>query len=737
MPPRVTGPLSECSKVVMLEGQLTGSKIKVYANNAVVAQGQATAARQVFTFAVPLQANQKVSATQEKDGVMSAPTPQPVVVQRKPSRLSHVSYMTHLYECGMTLRLEGTVSGADVEIRSGSNIIGKTAATGAVTKVDLSSALSFNDRITAVQTACGLAGPPTRSPAVERHPNPLPAPLLHGPLQVCQPSITVSGIVPGAQVVFYRNDVELGAVFLDFPSYGVTLNASNILQAGDRITAKQFMCKRHVASPSSPILTVGPASAIPAPSLLAPICPQAHLVTATGLIPGALVSLFQDGAEIVTCETPSPIFSLFVPVLPPGSVITARQGFCNRKSADSTGIRVREGGMVNTQVLADPLYECATRIKLRRLALGTTFLVESQLYGQISDYFLATASELEIPVGPSLIKDDKVKVKMFPCSGSFVYSNEIRVKEHPAPLPALQVQVPVYQDNFLTVSSITIGSFLDIYINSNWLKTVFGGEETMRIPVLSAFKPGDKIKVIQRMCDEVATHVRELVVPWPKPLEPKLDYPFSMETGVTTDLLLNWSDPGSADPFLRADSTKLFLNVDSGLGASSLVFESNTVTQYYQPGLQTNTRYVWKVESKNRGGTSSGTGLFTTRVAPPVPPVRKAQLVFAEPLFFSLDGILIEDPRAHTPTFAWAKLENAGNADAENHKINWELVDDDTSNRISSFTEALPRILPGTMNLYKAKFSIPGLAVGHYYVKAELRDNNNNFLSEKFYPFFI
>ena len=42
LPPRVMGPISECSQIVRVEGQLTGATVHVYANGHEVAQAVAT-----------------------------------------------------------------------------------------------------------------------------------------------------------------------------------------------------------------------------------------------------------------------------------------------------------------------------------------------------------------------------------------------------------------------------------------------------------------------------------------------------------------------------------------------------------------------------------------------------------------------------------------------------------------------------------------------------------------------
>ena len=92
LPPRVIDPLSECSSHVRVQGQLTGATVDLFANGVHVGSGVATWSDQIFPLngGVTLAASTKVTATQSLGGQVSAQSPQPVVVQKKPPVIGYV-----------------------------------------------------------------------------------------------------------------------------------------------------------------------------------------------------------------------------------------------------------------------------------------------------------------------------------------------------------------------------------------------------------------------------------------------------------------------------------------------------------------------------------------------------------------------------------------------------------------------------------------------------------------------
>lgn len=121
-PPRVLGPLSECSSQIRLLGQVIGSTVTIFADGMLVATGEATAPDQWFKLkgGVQLKPGAKISAVQQVRGESSAPSPEPQIVQARPHQLVYPIYdpRQHLWVGCQCLSLIGMVPGAKVTIQS-------------------------------------------------------------------------------------------------------------------------------------------------------------------------------------------------------------------------------------------------------------------------------------------------------------------------------------------------------------------------------------------------------------------------------------------------------------------------------------------------------------------------------------------------------------------------------------------------------------------------------------------
>ncbi|MCS7303367.1 MAG: fibronectin type III domain-containing protein [Candidatus Kapabacteria bacterium] len=106
----------------------------------------------------------------------------------------------------------------------------------------------------------------------------------------------------------------------------------------------------------------------------------------------------------------------------------------------------------------------------------------------------------------------------------------------------------------------------------------------------------------------------------PEPPEPPvLVSPADGATNVPLDPTLRWN------PSRRARTYRLEVALDSGFTTMVTVQEELATTEYQLRNLNENTRYYWRVNASNEGGTSpySSTFSFTTlrRIQPPAPPI--------------------------------------------------------------------------------------------------------------------
>ena len=189
LPPRVIGPLSECSESVRVQGQLTGSTITIYADGVAVGSGTASWPDQTFVLSSSLAPGQKISATQNVGLDTSAPSPEVVEVQSRPPVIGGVGFRSNLTQCGECVWLEGLVPGAKVELRDGATVLGFGTSYDGNARFHLATPLDAGMSINAQQTACGSPGSVTDGPPVDvltENLRVLPRPVVEVPLRECE-----------------------------------------------------------------------------------------------------------------------------------------------------------------------------------------------------------------------------------------------------------------------------------------------------------------------------------------------------------------------------------------------------------------------------------------------------------------------------------------------------------------------------------------------------------------------
>ena len=122
LPPTPLGPISECNRSVEVAGQVTGARVRVYADGALVADGIATWSQQVFPLmaGVWLKPGQHVTATQDDGSGESAHTPDPFIrVQFRNSSPGPLSYKAPVVGCGQAVWITGGCPGATITAKDG------------------------------------------------------------------------------------------------------------------------------------------------------------------------------------------------------------------------------------------------------------------------------------------------------------------------------------------------------------------------------------------------------------------------------------------------------------------------------------------------------------------------------------------------------------------------------------------------------------------------------------------
>ncbi len=510
LPPRVIGPLSECSTGVRVQGQLTGSTIQVFANGAVVAQGTAFGPDQIFPLnsGASLSGGDQVTATQTIGLDTSIPSPEPVEVQTKPPTIGPVAFVSHLNQCGRCLWLEGLVPGAKVEVRaSGGPVLGSGDTYDGVARLGLNPSLAVGMVVEAQQEACGMPGVVTTGPPVDiiaEKLRRLPTPTVESPLRECQRTVTISDVVHGATVTLLRSSGPNLVACFDLSALFFGVNPP--LALGETVSARQELPDCNLVSADAAPVVVQDNTPVPPAGVKSPLCAGGTTVTVTGLLLGSRVRIQANGVDLGEAESPvNGDFDFLVPPLNGGDAIAATQELCGEWSAPGAAVIVDPApGSLPQPVVHDPLFECAAVVRVSNLHPGTRVYVYSTFLAAPIGEKQVYTTEADVSVAPLLIRGDEIFAVQRGCGLVSSKSAPVLVQAIEE-LPPPKVAEPLYAcESGVTVVDVVPGARVDVFVNGIFRGTEKTGGDSVFVPVSGTFAVGDSVTARQRLCDHVS-----------------------------------------------------------------------------------------------------------------------------------------------------------------------------------------------------------------------------------------
>ncbi len=510
LPPKVIGPLSECSSRVKVEAQITGATVYVFANGAQVATGVATSGSQVFNLTTNLSAGESVVARQEIGAQLSAESPESMVVQAKPPQVGLVAFRSHLFECGRCIWMHGAVPGATVTVSGSAGSNGSGNSYDGNARFGLSQPIGAGETLQAVQEACGQVGPKIDGPTPDRpvegkeSRQRLPAPSVNSPLRACQKGVTVSDVYDGADVTLLRASGSIGACF-DVDS--LTFRVNPVLVEGETVRANQAFPSCTITSPNSAPVVVGPAKPVPPPKVVGPLCEGATSIRLTDLEYGSMVKIFVDGNEIGTAESPvAGTYDFFIdPPLPApnhhGTEVTAQQELCGIYSAHSAGEPVMKGlKELPPPKVSEPLFDCSAAVHVSGIHSGAYVRVFSSMLAAPIASAVVIGTEATFIVAPLLMEGDEIFAVQKGCGAESPRSNVVRVK----PLPDLKppnVKGPVYHcHKSVVVTGVVPGALVEVYVDGIFRGAAVAGTDEVDVPIIGTLSVGSLVQARQHMC---------------------------------------------------------------------------------------------------------------------------------------------------------------------------------------------------------------------------------------------
>jgi hypothetical protein len=616
-PPRVIGPVSEYSQFVRVQGQLTGGTVLVMRNGVdSIVNSVATWSDEVFALLdLPsgLQPGDKLTALQKLGSDSSEASPDFVEVQKfDPASLRRVIFTSHLYVWGRHLVLDGMAPGAVAEAGSAGSR-GKAPAVEGLARLTIDPPLKQGEMLDVRQVGPNSAGPDNLGPKPDQPPKLLPPPIIDRTAYACDRSVHVSGVIDGADVTLFRDVAPPVAAGFDLDHLWFAFG-SPMLQEGEKLSVSQELLGYTHSQKSDPPLQARPAKEVPRPRVPGPLCEKSTAVLVSGLTPGTIVRILQDGAELAVGEAPAEAFAFNVQPLSAGVRITAQQKRCDTWSQPSEpAVRVSKtpSAIPSPVIPVDRLYECGVVIPVVNVYPGSWLKAISKKLGQISEAVYSTAPNACIPVRPALIPGDWVWVTMSACAARTLSSQRLEVQSAPdLPLPQIVEPVEAGQSS-VVVQNVVPGAIVEVYLNETFCKAVNVGLPQVTVDLEKVLRVGDQLKVRQLLCNN-STFLKPIVVV----VKPKPSPPVNLNpNGVKTDRkpTLSWTDPGMGQEG-AADSYALEYTVNGGTQ-----YVSTQSSSYSVPNdLPYSARATWHVRGKNTTGQSdwSAEASFTVKDGP-------------------------------------------------------------------------------------------------------------------------
>ncbi|MBO0902991.1 hypothetical protein [Jiella sonneratiae] len=294
-PPLLLGPLYACVDMVEVGGGIYDAKITVSVNGNPQPSVQVkTPSKTLVKISPPLVAGDVVNAVQEKNGVVSKPSPDVVVLDHT------VAYPfglpapkidpTRINECGRTIAVRH-IKGATVTVFTN----GGTPATYS-TGGDWSNLppairpFVLADRYKAQQKLCKDVSPDSAEESAVSPPAPMPVPKMDPPV-AGQPLVAVSNLAEGAQTTIDEASAGTVSSFSTAVTWNPEVDVATALgrniKSGDTFTVISELCDgtKVEIPPARPCKSLDP------PKIATPLVGQ-NFVTVTSAAPGARILVY-------------------------------------------------------------------------------------------------------------------------------------------------------------------------------------------------------------------------------------------------------------------------------------------------------------------------------------------------------------------------------------------------------------------------------------------------------------
>jgi outer membrane protein assembly factor BamB len=436
-----------------------------------------------------------------------------------------------LSECSSSVRVEGQITGAKVELfmtgHAGS--IGGGTATWSDQDYPLGAGVTLTPghTVQAQQSLGGETSPLGPGISVQKKPPTIGAVAFQSHLYQCGRCVWLVGAVPGAKVDLTVGGSPRGST--TSADGNARIGLSQQLNLGEMLVAQQTACGMTGPATNGPPpdpVPADPKRSLPPPTLPGPLkqCDPAVLVT--DVFEGATVTIHRSaGPTESACFDATGLWFILSKPLMLNETVTAQQDYqrCEVFGKPTAPVKVGDIKPVPPPVVLAPL--CASQASVTVSNYKPGALIEifqngvSLGRGQAPDQ-----SSFDFPV-PPLTGGDVVTATQTLCGIASVDSNGVIVDAAPFSMPTPQVPGPLFEcGSVVRVQNLHIGA--RVYVFSTLLGAEIGDQQafdtTVDVPVAPLLIKGDQIFAVQIGCGLTSHRSAppQLVHP-----EPKLNVP--------------------------------------------------------------------------------------------------------------------------------------------------------------------------------------------------------------------
>jgi hypothetical protein len=430
-PPTIIGTLTDCCRVIRLQGQFTGATLFAQADGAgPITLGVASWPDEFYTFppGVTFAPGSTVRVRQVRNVDSSEWSSDANAVKVQAAQQPPPIVATPFVGCGAVMEVQGLAAGALVTVTDTSGtVVGKGGGAGETADIELTRSLNIDEVVRVRADACGHAATilsPPAEPFPKAYAEVLKPPTID-PLYACQRVIVAHGLPIGGWLMIERNGVEHS--WRSFTGE-IRARVDPPLTPGEGLRIWARANTPCYVQATTPLTYVVPSTTPGPPSIGSDLCRGTKRIVISSLVPSAEVHITRRFSNDVllafVAAEPAQAVDLAGLDVVGGDELTVSQGLCGIFSAPSpVPAHVLLPADHIDPFLFSPAVACARALEIGGLTDGSTVQVFSALLNGLIGVASVTDDRVIVNVSPSLFEGDTLTIVVDGCASATLQVN--------------------------------------------------------------------------------------------------------------------------------------------------------------------------------------------------------------------------------------------------------------------------------------------------------------------------